>query len=89
MVNDIIKEVKIYPVKGGYILSDRVKNDKMVIIQLSLYTSLLPIYFIISQYSELIQPVEKNDIDFQSLLIIGDSKEMKKKITKIQHRIEM
>jgi hypothetical protein len=88
MVNDIVKEITIYPVKGGYSLSN-ISNDKMVIIQLSLYTSTIPLYFIISHYSDLIQPLEKTDFDFQSYIVIGDSKELKKRITKIRHKIEM
>ncbi len=90
MVNDIVSKIIIYPVNDtNYVLSNKTKQDKMVFVQLYLYTSIEPIQFIISQRSDLIQKLETNEFDIESGFVIGEFKEIKKRIDKIRFQISL
>ncbi|HVN58958.1 MAG TPA: recombinase family protein [Bacteroidales bacterium] len=85
-LTEIISKITIYPIKDNFTIGS-VKNDKNVMIELLLKSTPKPIFFIISQRSNAILKIEKENFDFNTYSVIGSKKELKAKIKPIPHHI--
>jgi site-specific DNA recombinase len=93
LVNDIVRQVTIYPVSEDFSLSG-VKGERCVYVELFLLTSHNPIMFIISQRTAFINGekvrwlLELNKGDFNNGKVIGDIKKIKgKQRHKIKYKV--
>jgi len=94
LVSKIVNRIVIYPVMGGYQLTDN-KQNKYVCVHLFLYTSVNPICYIIGQRGKkvkgeminLIQPLKYEEFDLNSFNVVGEMSKIKGRIKKIKYNI--
>jgi DNA invertase Pin-like site-specific DNA recombinase len=66
-ITDIVKSITIFPIDGNSILSDH-KQDKMIMVELQLFSNLHPILYVISQRSDKIMQLGKGQYKNGKLL---------------------
>ena len=86
-IEDIISKITIYPIKNDFHIGS-IKDDKNIVVKLTLKSTPSSLYFIISQRSIAILPIKESDYDFTNYSVIGERRELKMNVKKLKYFTE-
>lgn len=87
IINLMVKKITIYPVFEGYKMGT-ISNNKVVYVQLELFSSIFPFTYLISQRTETIQLLLRGEFNKEKYSVIRDSNQLTDRLKNIKFHIE-
>ena len=88
-VNEIVKKIVIYPVKNSEIKFSNHASDKMIVIDMFLFTNDNPITYVINQRSYKILRLVKGEFNYKTFTLNCKNDKVLGRIQQIRHKIEI